>query len=216
MKISIYATTCSLFAALLISFGAGSLGAVHAAQAQAVAKNAAPDLLTVLSLKKPAAFRFDSKFGFFVGSDDAAVMIEKGKMTSLTLSRLGAVAGQVDPASSFRSLPPAGITDLFLKKNFADVSSAPEAKAFLKSLLGAKITGALFSPGNGRSLYVATEGGIIFYIDQSPVDAPSFTRLVQIPVPRAAVEPKFKTMEEYEAYVKTLPSCAQSKPPCRN
>jgi hypothetical protein len=204
----------TLTAACLVFAGAMIPAATLTAREAAPAAKPA-NLTTVLGLKAPSAFRFDPKYGMYVGSEDTALLVNADKISTLDIGKTGATVVGTQAASTFKVMAPAAITPAFLKQNFPTVFDNPRGTLVIRDILASQRASALFSPGKGRALYVATRTGLVYYIDFSPVDAPSFTRLVPMAMPKmnAIKKPDAKAVD---TYINALPPCSEGKFPCQN
>jgi hypothetical protein len=201
-----------LFDALLPS----SMTAAKALPPQPVkTKSADIDLLAALALPKATAYAFDPAIGFVVGDEGAITLIEKNGISLLVPVKGGAQRESTEAPSTFRVLPPDALTAHFLKTNFANTYGASEAEPVIRALLRARPLGILFSPGKGRAIYVRTADGSLYYMDQSPIDAPTFTRLVPMAMPKL-IPAKKADPKATDIYINALPPCSEGKFPCKN
>ncbi len=208
MQIYKFALLTSLAA---LAFSTGDSDARPARTTTAVV---AQDMLKPLGLAKTAAYGFDATYGWVTGGQTSAILFESSKLTALDLTKSGAEVLGSDAAATFRVLDAASITPAFLKQAFPGIYGTPEARPVLQAILAAKRTGALFSPGKGRVLYVGSTVGTIYYLEESLMDAPSFTRLKPMAMPKL-LSAKRNDAKAMDQFMKNLPPCTSGKFPCK-
>jgi hypothetical protein len=143
------------------------------------------------------------------------LFIEK-KISNLYLSKSEAVIMSTDFAKTFRSLAAAHIDAAFLQKNFPAAWKDTRSEVVMQEVLTGKRLGVLLSPGKARVLFVAMDEGMLYYVDHSLAEAPSFTRLVPVKTPKIAAPTKPRDSAKVDDYVNSLPPCSSGKFPCKN